>query len=220
MTVDLNNSPVDVINSKDSIVIIDNLQSIRGGRSLDVTGFTPEVINAGHVIIEETSSKNYKPMPVVGSGAILALGNLTAGSGYTNNGTYTNVALTGGSGSGAKATIVVAGNAVTSATITTAGTGYKDGDSLSAAAADIGTSGSGFNVVATEVDTTATAYDTLPSGHTYAGILVASIPTTKPFAGIMVRGTVNVNATPFSMTSILSAVKTALPLIIFTNDKA
>lgn len=220
MTVDLNNSPVDVINSKDSIVIIDNFQSIRGGRSLDVAGFTPEVINAGHVIIEETSSKNMKPMPVTGSGAILALGNITPGSGYTNDGTYTNVALTGGSGTGAKATIVVTGGVVTAATITTPGTGYKDGDSLSAAAADIGTTGTGFKVAATEIDSTATAYAALPSGHTYAGILVASIPTSKPFAGIMVRGTVNQNATPFSMTSILSAVKAALPLIIFTNDKA
>jgi hypothetical protein len=220
MTANLNNDTVNVINGKDSIVIIDNFQSIRGGRTLDTTGFPDDVIQAGHVIIEETSSKNMKPMPVVGSGSIESIGQLAGGSSYTNNGTYTDVALTGGSGSGAKATIVVAGNAVTSVTITTKGTGYKDGDVLSAAAADIGTTGTGFKITATSVGTTATSYDSLPSGHTYAGILIASIPTDKPFAGIMVRGTVNVNATPFSMTSILSAVKAALPLIIFTSDKA
>ena len=44
-------------------------------------------------------------------------GTITAGSGYTN-GTYTNVPLTGGTGSGAIATITVASNAVTGVNIT------------------------------------------------------------------------------------------------------
>ena len=50
---------------------------------------------------------------------------------YTN-GTYTNVALTGGTGSGAYATIVVAGGIVTTVTITAHGTNYTVNDSLSA----------------------------------------------------------------------------------------
>jgi hypothetical protein len=66
-----------------------------------------------------------------------------AGTAYTN-GTYTNVTLTGSTGSGAKATIVVAGGVVTTVTITTVGSGYKVNDSLSAAAASIGGTGSGF----------------------------------------------------------------------------
>ncbi|KAA6303134.1 MAG: hypothetical protein EZS26_000737 [Candidatus Ordinivivax streblomastigis] len=61
---DLNNEKQEVITANDNIVIVDNFQSIRGGRTLDVTGFTPEVINAGHVIIKETATGNYKPMPV------------------------------------------------------------------------------------------------------------------------------------------------------------
>ena len=130
-TPNLNNTGESVITGNDSIVIVDNFQSIRGGRSLDVTGYTPEVINAGHVIIMQTSNKEYKPMPLA------------------------------------------SGNA---------------------------------------------AYDALPAGHTYAGILIASILTKKPFAGIMVRGTVNPAAAPFPMTTILSAVKTALPLIDFRED--
>ena len=53
----------------------------------------------------------------------------SGGTGYTN-GTYTFVALTGGSGTGAIATIVVSGGAVTSYTITGHGTDYTVGDIL------------------------------------------------------------------------------------------
>jgi hypothetical protein len=85
-------------------------------------------------------------------GPILTTNNLVGGSSYTN-GTYTTVPLTGGSGTGAEATIIVAGNVVTTVTITTAGNGYVVGDQLSAAAANIGGTGSGFTVdVATSED--------------------------------------------------------------------
>lgn len=62
--VDLVDEAVNVDTSKDSIVIIENIVSLRGGRSLDVTGFAPDVINAGHVIIRETATGTYKPMPI------------------------------------------------------------------------------------------------------------------------------------------------------------
>jgi hypothetical protein len=95
---------------------------------------------------------------VVNIGNILTLGSITPGSGYTNNGTYTDVDLTGGTGTGAKATIVVSGNAVTSVTITDGGEGYEAADTLSAAAADIGTGGTGFEVPVATV-TTQTQYE-------------------------------------------------------------
>ncbi|MDE2097308.1 MAG: hypothetical protein KGL39_08705 [Patescibacteria group bacterium] len=82
-----------------------------------------------------------------GAGTVVGAGAITGGSGYTN-GTYTGVSLTGGSGSGAKATITVSGGAVTGVTITAAGSGYYDGDALSAAASSIGGTGSGFSVPA------------------------------------------------------------------------
>jgi hypothetical protein len=79
------------------------------------------------------------------TGLILTLNTLVGGTLYTN-GTYTNVTLTGGSGSGAKATIVVAGATVTTVTLTTAGNGYVVGNTLSATAASIGGTGSGFSI--------------------------------------------------------------------------
>lgn len=63
----------------------------------------------------------------------------TAGTLYTN-GTYNYIALTGGSGSGATATIVVAGGIVTTVTIQNPGVGYEVGDQLSASIP----AGSGF----------------------------------------------------------------------------
>lgn len=133
MYVNLANNPSQIVFENDSIVIRKNLETLPAGKALDVTGFSPTVIKAGHVIIKETATGIYKPMP-----------------------------LNGG----------------------------------------------------------ATAYSTLPSGHTYAGILIASIPTAKPFAAILLRGSVNSSnaVTPFDMATILSAVQTALPLILFYPD--
>jgi hypothetical protein len=78
-------------------------------------------------------------------GGVQIVGALVGGTTYTN-GTYVNVALTGGSGTGARATIVVAGATVTTVTVTTAGTGYVVGNVLSAAAGTIGGTGSGFTI--------------------------------------------------------------------------
>jgi len=60
-----------------------------------------------------------------------------AGEAYENDGTFYNVPLsTDGSGSGAYATIVIEEGAVSTITITTAGTGYAVGDSLYISDAD------------------------------------------------------------------------------------
>jgi len=92
------------------------------------------------------------------TGLVLTLNTLVGGTLYTN-GTYTNVTLTGGSGSGAKATVVVAGNTVTTVTLTTAGNGYVVGNTLSATAASIGGTGSGFSIKVATIDDGFTASD-------------------------------------------------------------
>ena len=81
---------------------------------------------------------------------VATLGSITGGTLYTN-GTYTGVVMTLSSGSTAitypTATIVVAGGVVTTVTLTSNGVGFKDTTTvLTAPAASIGGTGSGFSV--------------------------------------------------------------------------
>lgn len=86
----------------------------------------------------------YYPVTIV-QGSIAGFGAITAGSGYTN-GVYEDVALTGGNGSNAIATITVSGGGVTAVTTTNGGYLYVVGDILTAATSTIGGTGSGFSV--------------------------------------------------------------------------
>jgi len=86
----------------------------------------------------------YYPVSIV-QGAISGIGAITGGSLYTN-GNYSNVPLTGGSGSGATANITVSGQVVTSVTIKNNGNFYAVGDVLSCSNTYIGGSGSGFSI--------------------------------------------------------------------------
>lgn len=65
------------------------------------------------------------------TGGLLAGSITDAGTGYTDD-TYTYIPLTGGSGSGATATIVVSGGIVVSVVINDRGTGYAPEDALTA----------------------------------------------------------------------------------------
>lgn len=128
-TANLNNIGDSFDTGNDGIVIVKNLETLPGGRTLDTTGFTPKTIREGHLIIEETATGVLKPMPVSGN-----------------------------------------------------------------------------------------AYATLPASHTYKGFVISSVLTAKPFVGILLRGTVNYEAGPYVATSILAAVRTALPLIRVIKD--
>ncbi|MCZ4244972.1 hypothetical protein [Pedobacter punctiformis] len=126
----LANAATSLDTGNDSIVIVEYISGKVGGATLDVTGWTPDVIPGGHVIIQETATGNLKPFPVSGS-----------------------------------------------------------------------------------------AYDALPANHTISPyVTVASVLTTKPFVGLMDRGTVNPNAQKYTISSVLAAVKTAQPQIIYRAD--
>ena len=59
----LNGNPTRILDGDDAIVIRHFGAGIQGGRTLDVNGFD-KAIRAGHVIIRETATNTYKPMPV------------------------------------------------------------------------------------------------------------------------------------------------------------
>ena len=96
-----------------------------------------------------TTANNISITPSAKTTSVIsALGTITGGSGYANN-TYTDVPLTGGSGTGAVAAqVVVSVGTVTSVTIATngTGTGYAYGDTLSASNTNLGGTGSGFSI--------------------------------------------------------------------------
>ena len=99
----------------------------------------------------------YYPESIV-QAVISSLGTLVGGTGYTN-GVYYNVLLTGGSGTAAYADITVSGGTVVMVSMRNGGCLYKVGDTLSAAVADIGGTGTGFSVpVAAVTNVTGTSW--------------------------------------------------------------
>lgn len=94
----------------------------------------------------------------------IQLGAISGGGTSVNPGTYTNVPLTGGNGSGAVATVVVTGGVVTSVSLTNVGSGYTSAPIISFTDA----TGSG-----------AAAYATIgPSGSPFSGNVVTGIVLT------------------------------------------
>lgn len=118
--------------------------------------FGPEVVNLAATnelsfILAPTPDDNYDielhyyyyPISIV-QGVIQLFGTITGGSGYTN-GSYYRVPLTGGTGSGATADIVVSGGSILSVTLRSGGSFYTVGDVLSASTDYLG-AGTGFSV--------------------------------------------------------------------------
>lgn len=107
--------------------------------------------NGTSAVIVDGSGNGYEilfPTAEQYTGQIATLEIINAGSAGTT-GTYSEVALTGGNGSGATAIVTVAGGAVTNVRLQNTGALYQIGDELSAAAASIG------NVVGFVVQVTA-----------------------------------------------------------------
>lgn len=62
--VDMMNKRKIVHFGNDNIVIRDSFETIRGGRSLDVSDYPMDTIYGGHVVIVESATKTHKPWPV------------------------------------------------------------------------------------------------------------------------------------------------------------
>jgi hypothetical protein len=92
----------------------------------------------------------YYPVSII-QGVATTASITTTGSGLTN-GTYYNVPLTGGTGNSAVATVVVAGNIVTSVTITYGGAYYVVGNVLTTSTSYIGGAGTAFTITLTAIN--------------------------------------------------------------------
>ena len=63
------------------------------------------------------------------------------------------------------------------------------------------------------------AYKALPASHEYVGVVVRSKMTNEPMVAIMDNGRVNDKAMPYPLTTEMrTAIKTALPNLIFEHD--
>lgn len=71
-TANLNNEGAQVDTTWDSIIIKKLLVDTPGGKTLDVTGITEDVLKAGRVIIEQTSNGALKPLAIT-AGAYVTL---------------------------------------------------------------------------------------------------------------------------------------------------
>lgn len=141
--------------------------------------FGPEVLNRAATnelsfMLVPTPDDNYTielhyyyyPVSIV-QGIIKLLGTITGGSGYTN-GSYYRVPLTGGTGSGATADIIISGGAVTAVTLRSGGSFYTVGDVLSASTAYLG-AGTGFSI---PVDTLINPAGSSWLGDNYSPVLL------------------------------------------------
>ena len=60
----------EILSGMDSIVIRNYIAGIIGGCTLDMSSFKQGVIKAGHIVIRDTNSGTYKPMPVNSNGKV------------------------------------------------------------------------------------------------------------------------------------------------------
>jgi len=125
------------------VVFTDSFNTVSASQFLYLDTYNTQVVLG--LIISGSGIPVNTYVTAIKTSSIKTLGAITGGAGYVN-GTYTNVTLTGGSGSGAKATVTVAGGAVTAITVTSRGAGYQVGDALIASNTQLGGTGAGFSI--------------------------------------------------------------------------
>jgi len=134
--------------SEEEVVFTGTFTTVSGRNTLYLDTYNTQVVL--RQVISGLTIASGTTVTLISSSGIKTLGAITGGTLYTN-GTYTGVALTGGSGVNATANITVSGGAVTVVTIVNVGAGYVIGNVLSATAASIGGTGSGFSVPVSDI---------------------------------------------------------------------
>jgi hypothetical protein len=129
--------------SEAEAVFVDTFNEVSGSEFLYLDTYNIQVTL--NQVISGSNIPTGTTVVAITSSNIKTLGSITPGSGYVSA-IYTNVPLTGGNGSGARATISVVGGQVATVTLTDRGIGYEVGDSLSASNTNLGGSGSGFAI--------------------------------------------------------------------------
>jgi hypothetical protein len=142
------------------------------------------------------------------AGAIATVTLTAGGAGYAN-GTYSQQALTGGTGTGATADIVVAGGIATSCVVRSPGTGYAAADALSCA-----TIGAGAGFVAT----VATIAQTVNGSGNLTALGRIGAGTATPRAALDVVGGVWVNG--FEPTNAPNAYSQSTGILSFSRSFA
>lgn len=61
-------------------------------------------------------------------------------------------------------------------------------------------------------------YDSLPGSHEYVGVCVATKSAKEPFVSVMHTGVVNDVAGPYPLDTIKTALKAAVPTLVFEHD--
>jgi hypothetical protein len=134
--------------SEEEVVFTGTFTTVSGRNTLYLDTYNTQVVL--RQVISGLTIASGTTVTLISSSGIKTLGAITGGTLYTN-GTYTGVALTGGSGVNATANITVSGGSVTVVTIVNVGAGYVIGNVLSATAATIGGTGSGFSVPVSDI---------------------------------------------------------------------
>ena len=68
------------------------------------------------------------------------------------------------------------------------------------------------------LDPAGNAYGALLSNHEYVGVCVATKSVKEPFVSIMHTGVVNDMASPYPLDTIKTALKAAVPTLVFEHD--
>lgn len=135
------------------------------GRVIVQQGGTYTELPWARLTVNSTSEGVVLPSMSIAQRNTILLGGIinettTAGTGYTN-GTYNNIALTGGTGSGALGNFTITGGGVTGFSFANKGVQYKPGDVLTVSNSLVGGSGTGWSLTATVVNGDgALVYDT------------------------------------------------------------